>query len=286
MGWRWMLPLWIGGCTLPVAVDDGAAGESEGSSSSSTTAIGSTSDATTSSSTSSGSLDDDSSTSMSFIALDVATTCASRSGDCDVWAQDCPCDDKCMPWANDGGTFWNATRCSPIPDAPAQSGEPCTIEGGPASGIDDCDGGSMCWGVDAQTGLGTCAAFCTGIPDDPVCEGDAQCFIGYEGAIALCMPSCDPALPMCPLGATCVQGDDDRFSCIPATLVPTSYGDPCNAVQGCGSGLTCVEPSANPSCGEAPCCTALCDLSAPSCPDEGLVCTPYREQLGYCIAQG
>lgn len=59
--------------------------------------------------------------------------------ECDVFAQDCPPGEKCVPWANDGGGVWNATRCSPVDDDPAAPGEPCTVEGGPTSGIDDCD---------------------------------------------------------------------------------------------------------------------------------------------------
>src|SRR5262245_15971404 len=33
------------------------------------------------------------------------------SNECDVWAQDCPPGEKCMPWANDGGSSWNSLRC-------------------------------------------------------------------------------------------------------------------------------------------------------------------------------
>src|SRR5690349_13167900 len=48
--------------------------------------------------------------------------------ECDIWEEDCPEGYKCMPWANDGGNAWNATRCSPIaPDAHAP-GESCTVE--------------------------------------------------------------------------------------------------------------------------------------------------------------
>ena len=37
--------------------------------------------------------------------------------ECDLWGQDCPDGEKCMPWASNGGT-WNATRCSPVVDSP------------------------------------------------------------------------------------------------------------------------------------------------------------------------
>ena len=36
--------------------------------------------------------------------------------DCDIWAQNCPRGEKCMPWANDDGYGWSATRCTPIDD--------------------------------------------------------------------------------------------------------------------------------------------------------------------------
>ena len=59
--------------------------------------------------------------------------------ECDIWAQDCPDGEKCMPWANDGGNSWNATRCSPLDPNPGQPGDACTVEGCGVSGIDNCD---------------------------------------------------------------------------------------------------------------------------------------------------
>ena len=35
------------------------------------------------------------------------------TNECNQWVQDCPEGEKCMPWANDGGSAWNATRCRP-----------------------------------------------------------------------------------------------------------------------------------------------------------------------------
>ncbi len=40
-----------------------------------------------------------------------------------IWAQDCPEGEKCMPWANDGGGSWNATRCSPLDPNPSAVGD-------------------------------------------------------------------------------------------------------------------------------------------------------------------
>src|SRR5690606_38571371 len=56
---------------------------------------------------------DGDSTSMGFVGdPDVG----GGGGECDVFAQDCPKGEKCMPWANDGGGSWNATTCSPVED--------------------------------------------------------------------------------------------------------------------------------------------------------------------------
>lgn len=306
MGWRWMVGLALAGCgPIVVAVDDGGAGDGE-SSSGSTTSFGMTTSTTsndvTSTSTSTSGDDDDSdtidtdaNTTASFIP-DPTGTCFAHCSDCDIWAQDCPRGEKCVPWANDGGTQWNASRCSPIPDAPARVGEPCTVEGSTTSGIDDCEAGSMCWDVEPQTGIGTCVAFCGGSEANPLCDGDAGCFHNYEGFVLVCVPECDPLMPACALGSTCVPSLEDRFYCVPAELAASSYGDPCSETPGCGSGLSCMDATGNPSCGDETCCTALCDLSAPSCPDEllGQQCLPYfdrgaappgREQLGYCGMQ-
>ena len=108
--------------------------------------------------------------------------------ECDTFAQDCPDGEKCMPWANDGGDEWNATRCSPIENEPAQVGEPCTVEGGPTSGIDSCAISAMCWEVDPMTNMGTCIAMCTGTADMPVCEDlGLECVVLSE-VLALCGP--------------------------------------------------------------------------------------------------
>ena len=110
------------------------------------------------------------------------------SFECDLFAQDCPAGEKCMPWANDGGPDLNATRCSPVSPDPGAPGDPCTVEGSAVSGIDDCDIGTMCWDVD-RSGQGTCIAMCTGSADAPLCDGaDAWCYMANDGAISVCLP--------------------------------------------------------------------------------------------------
>jgi hypothetical protein len=123
--------------------------------------------------------------------------------ECDVWAQDCPADEKCVPWANDGGNGWNAARCSPIAATPREVSESCVVEGGPTSGIDDCALGAVCWRVDETTLEGTCVAQCGGSPDSPECPGDLACGVIVESVAALCLTTCDPFAPTCPDGDTC-----------------------------------------------------------------------------------
>ena len=82
-----------------------------------------------------------------------------------------------MPWANDGGDEWNATRCSPIADVPTQVGELCMVEGSGTSGIDDCDQGLVCWQVDPDTNVGVCHALCE--PGLPGCESPLSLVAGY-----------------------------------------------------------------------------------------------------------
>lgn len=219
-----------------------------------------------------------------------------HGGCCDVWAQDCASDSKCVPWANDGGTAWNSTRCVPIDGSPAQVGDPCSVDDHPFSGFDDCDLGLMCAFVDPDTLDGVCVPNCTGSPQDPVCEvaGDT-CFIAYDGPVALCVPQCDPLVDDCALGA-CVPSDD-TFGCFieSDTIAP---GEPCEHPGDCAPGAACVpEDTAGPCGGDTMnCCASVCDLSQVD-PDAaclpGQTCTPWyrpgtvmppQDAIGICTA--
>jgi len=142
--------------------------------------------------------------------------------ECDVFAQDCPAGEKCVPWANDGGSEWNATRCTPVADDPAATGEPCTVEGGPTSGVDDCNDHTICWDVDARD-HGTCIPLCQGDEANPECHGDQWCFVGYDASVAVCLPE-QLCLPdgvcqcMCP-----GEGDPD---CAPDQCTKSEAGPP------------------------------------------------------------
>jgi hypothetical protein len=277
MAWVLVLGLATASCIEPAPpVDDGSNGSSDvgGSTSSgdSTSAASITATATTSPSTTvvddtmdpSGDTNITDTQGNSFLLYGGFD--AGMAIECDVYAQDCPVGEKCMPWANDGGDQWNATRCSPIDDDPGQPGEECTVEGSGTSGIDDCDLGAMCWDVDPATNMGTCVAMCMGDEENPTCEDrNTTCEISNDGVLVLCLPTCDPLAQSCPEGEACYPSQD-AWVCRPdGSGEMGGYGDPCEAIDGCDPGLVClaseVVPPGQPCEGEAGCCTEVCDLT-------------------------
>ncbi|MEM7154763.1 MAG: ribulose phosphate epimerase [Myxococcota bacterium] len=219
--------------------------------------------------------------------------------ECDVWEQDCPDGEKCMPWANDGGSAWNATRCSPVADNPGQVGDTCMVEGSGVAGIDDCDVGSMCYYVDGETNIGTCVSFCEGSPETPICEPGFLCSISNNGVLILCRATCDPLLQDCQDGAACLgAAGSDGFVCIvDASGEMGAPGDPCEFLNACDPGLFCANADAVPDCqGSGGCCSEFCDVTEPDpdagCSLPGQMCDtwfeegaspPGLEHVGACI---
>jgi hypothetical protein len=278
------------GQTDDSATDDGAdtpaaSSDTTDTESSATTGLG-TSDGTSSSGGSTGTRDTVSTTAGSEDIGAAFIQDPDGGGvniECDVWAQDCPVGEKCMPWANDGGSSWNATRCSPLDPNPAQVGDPCIVEGSGTSGIDNCDIAAMCWDVDPETNEGVCTAFCSGSEANPVCaDPDTTCVIANEGTLILCLPSCDPLIQDCGEGQGCYP-IDASFACAPdAGNEQGAYGDACEFVNVCDPGLFCASPDAVPNCvGAVGCCSEFCDLAAMQPDDQcsgandGQLCTPW-----------
>lgn len=300
-----LLLLWVPACDsddgsppptqIPGGSEPGTGGpaETSGSSPAPTT----TASATTASPDPDDDDDDTGSTSAAFIPKPDGNSIA----ECDVWAQDCPKGEKCMPFANDGGIAWNATRCAPIAEDPGQPGDACSAEGGGLTGVDDCDLASMCWNVDPRTNTGTCVSFCEGSAEAPSCSNTAaECSISSDGVLILCLPSCDPLLQNCPgaLEACYPSVDGSSFQCYPDYSGETgSYGDPCAYTNVCDPGLFCTFASIVPGCASDLCCSEFCDLTDPN-PDatctgqaEGQSCIPWFEEgtappgaesVGYC----
>jgi len=266
----------------PTSADDGT----------SATTMSSTSTSTGTETTSTETVDDSSEDAAFIEPTGNCFTHCSVGIECDIWAQDCPEGEKCMPWANDGSSQWNTPRCAPIAEAPGAPGDPCAVEGSSWSGVDDCDIATICWNADPDTLAGSCVAFCGGSEANPTCAGQATCFTAYDDVINLCLPSCNPLAPACEPGLACVESYSealpDTFACVPASLVAdrSTYAAACDDVIGCGTGLLCTVPEDVPTCGSE-CCTMLCDpLAANVCPDaaSGQVCIAHAETptLGHC----
>ncbi len=208
------------------------------------------------------------------------------SVECDIWNNDCPSGEKCMPWANDGGNSWNATKCSPLDPNPAQVGDECTVEGSGVSGIDNCDVHSMCYYVDPETNMGICVSFCQGSAQNPICNPGFVCTIVNNGVLILCRPECDPLLQDCIANQACLPATgSDRFTCIiDASGEMGAAGDPCEYINACDPGLFCASAEAVPGCaGSQGCCSEFCDINDPD-PNSyctlggGQECVPWYEE--------
>lgn len=207
-----------------------------------------------------------------------------EDGQCDPWTQDCPEEQKCAAWANDGSNAWNSTHCVPIQPNPVAAGEPCTAEGGGLSGIDTCQEGAMCWDIDPETGTGVCVALCTGSPDAPSCaDPNASCTVSNEGVLNLCLAKCDPLLQDCQdPGDACLPNpvNPEHFICVFDASGETGKAfDVCEYGNACDPGLLCATPELATECDAQAvgCCLPFCDTTAPSCPGAGQECLAWYE---------
>jgi hypothetical protein len=215
--------------------------------------------------------------------------------ECDVWTQDCPAGEKCVPWADDGGGSWNATKCEMIPQNPGQEGDPCTYEGSGVSGVDSCDKGLLCWYFDGMGG-GSCIDMCDGSPDAQMCDMGQLCDVSNDGVLILCLNTCDPLITDCPPGQICfaAQSGTDFICDFDASGETGAYGDPCEYINVCDPGHFCADATAVPGCDAAGCCSPYCNLMEPNtCPgaDMGQECVPWypmgmappgQENIGGC----
>lgn len=203
---------------------------------------------------------------------------------CSVWEQDCPRGHKCMPWANDGGGSWNATKCTPIADDPGAPGDPCTVEESGVSGVDTCELGAMCWYVDNETLEGQCIPLCGGDESNPTCPENYSCVISGSGVITPCLPDCDPVEQDCPGGQACYPLGED-FACAPdVSGEDGAPGDACEFVNVCDPGGFCLVATAISDCDGSGCCVPTCDVeddaSDAECMafDAATLCVPWFEK--------
>ncbi|MEM6291502.1 MAG: hypothetical protein AAGA54_09565 [Myxococcota bacterium] len=207
------------------------------------------------------------------------TDAGSSNVACSTWLEDCPAGEKCMPYANDGGNAWNATRCVPVASEPDAVGESCTVEESGVSGFDSCEQHAMCWNIDRDTNVGTCRAFCIGNPSNPSCaQAGHACLSSADGFTPLCIPQCDPLQQDCGPQLACYPVEYG-YTCAPDASGPELGSDlsPCEFINACDAGLICAGLEV---CGpeSSSCCTPYCDLTNPDCPD-GRLCQPIFESL-------
>ena len=212
---------------------------------------------------------------------------------CDVWKQNCPAGQKCVPYGDGGGGTWNDTKCVDITGDGAV-GDPCTAVGGGVSGIDDCALGILCWDVD-ERGHGTCVAMCSGSPDAPTCPPKSSCWITSDGILNLCIPVCDPLLQDCPGGDLCLPTGDDFICVEDASGDEGQTNDPCEFANACDPGLVCLNTaSASAACQQdlQGCCQPFCEFPGSPCPNPDQQCLqwydpmmpipPGNEDVGVC----
>jgi hypothetical protein len=239
--------------TLTLACTDAPGADDEAG----TTTSPSTTDADASTDDGSGTSDGTSSSSSSddgeslfVIDLDVI------ADPCDMFGQDCPDGEKCVPYATDGGNVWDSFKCVPVQGDQA-TGEPCTYDG-PVESTDDCDATAWCLDSDSD-GEGLCHAFCGGTPDEPECLPDSGCAVSGGGTITICMPQCHPLEQDCPEGEGCYWFPFGAFLCgITLDDIPT--GEPCGYADDCQPGNFCAYATVLPDCDGESCCTNFCDL--------------------------
>jgi len=202
-------------------------------------------------------------------------------GQCDPMAQDCPDGEKCTAYGSVEGSPWDANKCVPA-TGDGQVGDPCDIEGGKYTGIDNCAVGFICLLTDNDGFGGVCVEFCNTNQECP--ESDGNCAIYNDGSLPICLITCDPLLQDCPEGQGCYNSAGDDFVCYKYSGEggEGAPGDECNYVNQCQPGTICLAPDSVEGCGaEAGCCSPYCDLDEPN-PSEGCnpteECTPYFEE--------
>jgi len=212
---------------------------------------------------------------------------------CDLFAQDCPADARCVPASENPGV-WDATVCVPVGDL--GQGDACD-PADPASPTDLCGAGLVCV-ADDDPMQGTCRPLCGGSIDAPECESGNECWLDATGTRPpmVCVPSCDPLAQDCaePRQACLYGGEDVGFAC--AASGAAMPGEPCENNASCIGGSTCVDSmsvDAEACDGGTPgCCAPFCSLSGDPCP-EGSDCValfdeppaPQYEDLGACVTR-
>jgi len=218
------------------------------------------------------------------------------AGQCDPKSQDCPDGEKCSAISIVDGEPWGANTCVPV-NGEGQVGDPCDIEGGKYTGVDNCALGLMCLLTDDEGFGGACVEFCDPndqCPDTP----SAKCVVYNDGALPICLGDCDPLIQDCPEGQACYNSAGDNFVCFKETAMPGEGGPgaECAYINQCQKGTYCAAATALANCPTPSCCTPYCPVSEGNGPCaagedcvaffvEGMA-PPGLEDVGVCALPG
>ncbi|MEM6294616.1 MAG: hypothetical protein AAGA54_25300 [Myxococcota bacterium] len=200
---------------------------------------------------------------------------------CNIYAQDCPMNEKCAPWSDQADLIPDEIRCCPIVgENPREAGDTCTVEGYLGSCVDDCQTGTFCLDIDGD-GEGVCQPLCSGSVTNPECDIDETCFIYFEG-VPMCFPTCDPLAQNCPDTQGCYPDEQEAggtgFICLPTIGSTGDYNEFCFLLSACLPGFICVTADFLPECNSPlGCCTPLCDTG------EEDTCSQFHEDL-QCVS--
>lgn len=217
---------------------------------------------------------------------------------CDPLGQDCPEGLKCTAYGKLPGDAWNGNKCVPEPPNGGAVGDECAIEGDDMfTGIDNCGKGTICLNVDEEQKNGFCVEFCS---PDMMCPGtqggSGVCIVTNDGALPICLNTCDPLLQDCQ-GSTACYGDPSGPPFICFTPDPQDGGmdgDPCDFTNACVAGLNCTQADTQEGCmvDVSGCCAPFCALDEMSCTGAE-ECLPFFtaeqpgfENVGICALPG
>ena len=214
------------------------------------------------------------------------------AGQCDPKTQDCPDGEKCTAVSIAPGEPWGGNTCVPK-KGDAQVGDPCDIEDGKYTGIDNCDLGLICLLTDDEGKGGACVEFCDAT-DQCVDTPGAKCTVYNDGALPICLNECDPLIQDCPEGQACYNSAGDNFVCFKESAMPGegTPGSECAYINQCQKGTFCAAATALAECATPSCCTPYCPVSGGNAPcNAGEDCVaffvegmapPGLEDVGVC----
>lgn len=202
------------------------------------------------------------------------------SGQCDPRGQDCPEGQKCTAVSPEMGEPWGVNICVEVTGT-GLVGDPCDVEGGKYTGVDNCSVGLICLLTDDDGQDGVCVEFCS-VSDTCPQTPTAKCVVYNDGSLPICLPSCDPIVQDCPEGQGCYNSASDLFVCFKESAMPGEgeIGDECQYINQCQKGAFCAAANAVANCEptSAGCCTPFCLVSGGNAPCQaGEECVPFFE---------